>query len=162
VHEGGQEVLLEVMGPDTVCGEGAALDGMPRFSTAQAMTDVETIAFRPKDILEILRQDPTFGLDLLSAVAEKQRVVAVKVGVAPLDSEQRILEFLTRQATMFGEDSPDGCVIKTNLTHEQIAALTGASRVTVTRTLLKLRANGVIRQVDGYYVLPQRWPTDAG
>lgn len=158
LHEEGQEVLLEVMGPDTLCGEGACFDGMPRFSTAQAMSQVSAVAFRRNDIQEMLRTDPEFGMDLLGVVAEKARIVAVKVGIAPLSTEQRIMEFLTRQATMFGEDSAQGCVIRTALTHEQIAAMTGCSRVTVTRTLLKLRASHVIEQIDGYYVLPQRWP----
>jgi|SRR5690554_6900994 len=156
LHESGQEALLDVMGPGTICGEGAAFDKMPNFSSAQAMSPVEAIAFRTQDIVETLAKDPDFGIDLLSAIAEKQRVVAVKVGVASLDSEQRILEFLSRQATLFGEDSSEGCIIKTNLTHEKIAALTGASRVTITRTLIKMRRDGVIDKLDGYYVLPKQ------
>ena len=32
----GSEVVLELMGPETVCGEGSAFDGLPRFSSAAA------------------------------------------------------------------------------------------------------------------------------
>ena len=51
---------------------------------------------------------------------------------------------LTRLADLYGQDAGDGVVIGISLTHEQIAAMTGASRVTVTRTLTRLKDEGVI------------------
>jgi CRP/FNR family transcriptional regulator, cyclic AMP receptor protein len=41
----------------------------------------------------------------------------------------------------------------TQLTHEQIAAMTGTSRVTVTRTLQRLREQGRIAMLEGHILL---------
>ena len=41
----------------------------------------------------------------------------------------------------------------TQLTHEQIAAMTGTSRVTVTRTLQRLREQGRIAILEGHILL---------
>jgi CRP/FNR family transcriptional regulator, cyclic AMP receptor protein len=35
----GCEVVLELMGPNTICGEGSAFDGLPRFSSAVTVED---------------------------------------------------------------------------------------------------------------------------
>lgn len=159
----GIEVGLEVMGPDTICGEGAVFDRRPRFSTASAITPVRSVAFSLECISEILQREPDFALDLLRLVAEKQRVLAVKLEhFASRDPADRILELLTRQATMFGTEVEHGCMIRTRLTHEQIASLTGTSRVTVTRALRKLTADGVIAKSNGFYVLRQLTPERTG
>src|SRR5882762_1911843 len=39
----GTEVVLENMGPNDLCGEGAAFDGLPRFSTAVAVEKTEAL-----------------------------------------------------------------------------------------------------------------------
>ena len=159
LREDGTEVGLEVMGPDTICGEGAVFDRLPRFSTATAITPVDTIAFSRKSIAAMLRREPDFALDLLGLVSEKQRVLAVKLErFATRDPAGRILELLTRQAVLFGVDVPDGCLIATRLTQEEIASQTGTSRVTVTRTLQRLVAENVVAKERGYYVLRHARP----
>jgi CRP-like cAMP-binding protein len=45
VRVDGVEVVLEYMGPETILGEGAAFDGLPKFSSAVAVEDTETIEF---------------------------------------------------------------------------------------------------------------------
>jgi CRP/FNR family transcriptional regulator, cyclic AMP receptor protein len=54
---------------------------------------------------------------------------------------------------MFAVDHARGRKILTHLTHEQIASMTGTSRVTVTRTLGRLREKGTLSVEDGYTIL---------
>ena len=63
--------------------------------------------------------------------------------------EGRIGEFLLRLSKLYAVPTPHGNVIQVYLTHEQIAAITGTSRVTVTRTLTRLRKAGAIAVEDG-------------
>ena len=63
------------------------------------------------------------------------------------------MELLTRLEEMFAIEHPKGRLLVTQLTHEQIAAMTGTSRVTVTRTMQRLRQQGRIAILQGHILL---------
>ena len=150
----GSEVVLELMGPDTICGEGAAFDGLPRFSSAVAVEETETIEFDSTKLAEAFRQHPEFASSLLRVTSLKQRVLAIRLKhLASREPQERIMELLTRLEEMFAIEHPKGRLLVTQLTHEQIAAMTGTSRVTVTRTLQRLRTQGRIAILQGHILL---------
>jgi len=145
----GNEFILEIMGRWAVCGEAAAFDKGPRFSAACALETVEAIEFDANNLTEAFRQDPEFAVALLRIASIKQRVVAVRVErLASQAPEGRLAELLRRLADLYGEEGPSGTRIKIRLTHEQIASMTGTSRVTVTRTLKRWRKEEIIA-IDG-------------
>jgi len=157
----GSEVVLELMGPDTICGEGSAFDGLPRFSSAVAIEDTEAIEFDTSKMTEIFRQHPEFATSLLRVTSLKQRVVAIRLKhLASREPQERIMELLTRLEDMFAIDHPKGRLLVTHVTHEQIAAMTGTSRVTVTRTLQRLRDQGRIGILDGHILLRRKSRAD--
>jgi len=84
----------------------------------------------------------------------KQRVVAVRVErLASQAPEGRVAELLRRLADLYGEEGPNGTKIRIRLTHEQIASMTGTSRVTVTRTLKRWRKEEIIAMDGGSITL---------
>lgn len=150
----GCEVVLELMGPNTVCGEGSAFDGLPRFSSAVAIEATETIEFDTAKLTEAFREHPEFAASLLRITSLKQRVLAIRLKhLASREPQERIMELLTRLEEMFAIDHVKGRMLVTHVTHEQIATMTGTSRVTVTRTLQRLREQGRIAIVDGHIVI---------
>jgi CRP-like cAMP-binding protein len=150
----GVEVVLEYMGPDTICGEGAAFDGLPRFSRAVAVDETETIEFDAARMENVFAQHPEFASALLRATSLKQRVLAVRLEhLVSREPEGRIMDLLRRLQEMFAVDHPDGKLLVTRLTHEQIGAMTGTSRVTVTRAMRALREADKIDIVDGHVLV---------
>jgi CRP-like cAMP-binding protein len=150
LRSNGQETILEFMGHGALCGEGAAFDGLPRFSGATVWRDAELIEFDATRLREPFKERPDLALSLLRITALKQRVLATKLAQAHTPSpEGRIGEFLLRLGQLYAVPSPQGNLIQVQLTHEQIAAITGTSRVTVTRTLTRLRKAGTIAIEDG-------------
>lgn len=150
LRPGGDETILEFMGRGALCGEGAAFDGLPRFSGATVWRDAELIEFDATRLHEPFREDPALALSLLRITALKQRVLAAKLTQAYAPSpEGRIAEFLLRLSESYARPTSAGKLIQVYLTHEQIAAMTGTSRVTVTRTLTRLRKAGAIAVEDG-------------
>ena len=155
----GTEVILEMMGPNTICGEGAAFDGLPRFSSAFAVEPTVAIEFDTAKLATALAQDPELAHALLRVACLKQRILALRLErLTSNDPEERILELLGRLSEMFAVDRPEGRMLLTHLTHEQIAAMTGTSRVTVTRTLQRLRRRGILQISDGQFILPSKEP----
>lgn len=153
----GSEVVLELMGPDTICGEGSAFDGLPRFSSAAAVEDTETVEFDTSKMTEVFREHPEFAVSLLRITSLKQRVLAIRLKhLASREPRERIMELLTRLEDMFAIDHPKGRLLVTHVTHEQIATMTGTSRVTVTRTLQRMREQGRIDILDGHILLKRK------
>ena len=71
----------------------------------------------------------------------KQRIATVRLAYSALSSaEVRIGELLRRLGEIYTE---------VELTHEEIAGLTGTTRVTVTRALKRLSRSGVIESEAG-------------
>jgi len=157
----GAEVVLELMGPNTICGEGAAFDGLPRFSSAVAVEDTEAIEFDSTRLGAAFREHPEFASSLLRVTSLKQRVLAIRLKhLTSREPQERIMELLTRLEEMFAIEHPKGRLLVTQLTHEQIAAMTGTSRVTVTRTLQRLRQQGRIAILEGHILLLGKSPAD--
>jgi CRP/FNR family transcriptional regulator, cyclic AMP receptor protein len=150
----GVEVVLEYMGPETICGEGSAFDGLPRFSGAVAVEDTQTIEFDSARMEEVFKHHPEFASALLRVTSLKQRVLAVRLEhLASRKPEVRIMDLLERLQEMFAIDYPGGKLLVTHLTHEQIGAMTGTSRVTVTRSLRLLREQRTIDIIDGHILV---------
>lgn len=153
LREDGSEFVLDIMGRWALCGEGAAFDHLPRFSNAIALDNVEVVIFDSRDMRQAFRELPELAISLLRISSIKQRTLAVRMQSLSLPKPGlRISELLNRLADLYGTKEGGATLIGISLTHEQIAAMTGASRVTVTRTLKRLKAEGVI-QVRGKQLL---------
>ena len=154
VRVDGVEVVLEYMGPETICGEGAAFDRLPRFSRAVAVEETDTIEFDAARMEKVFAQHPQFASALLRVTSLKQRVLAVRLEhLASREPEGRIMDLFHRLQEMFAIDHPGGKLLITRLTHEQIGAMTGTSRVTVTRAMRTLREANQIDIVEGHILV---------
>lgn len=145
-REDGSEFVLEVMGQWAICGEGAAFDGQPRFSSAVALETTEVIVFDANEVFRSFQGAPDFAIALLRITSMKQRILGIRAQyLASARPESRIAELLRRLADLYGKNQNGAVLIDISLTHDQIAAMTGTARVTITRILKKLREQGAIQ-----------------
>lgn len=134
------------MGPGALIGEGSAMSGRPRASTAICLDPSEIIEFNYPELKKLFTQHIELATALLEVTAIKQWVLGMRIQfLATPRPDLRIFELLSRLAALYGVQDSNGIHIQTPLTHELIASLTGTSRVTVTRTLAKLKSEGSIR-----------------
>ncbi|MBR1125165.1 Crp/Fnr family transcriptional regulator [Bradyrhizobium lablabi] len=143
---GGQELMIDIVGTGALCGEGAAFDGLPRFSSASALEPSEVLVVPVGEFCKLMSADVELAASIAQTIALKQRTLASRlVQVAQASPEVRITELLSQISF------PDSSAIV--LTHQQIASLIGASRITVTRAMQKLRREGAVRCERGRYEL---------
>jgi CRP-like cAMP-binding protein len=76
--------------------------------------------------------------------------------------EVRIGELLLRLGQTYGRPNGAGVLLSVSLTHEQIAGMTGTSRVTVTRSLKRLRESGAIAIAGGLITILDAGALQAG
>jgi CRP/FNR family cyclic AMP-dependent transcriptional regulator len=72
--------VVEMVGPGGVFGEMALIDQSPRSANAVAETDCALLAINRNVFLSLVKSDPTFGISLLSAMAERLRNTAAGLG----------------------------------------------------------------------------------
>ena len=141
----GAEFILEVMGCWSMFGESPAVDGYPRIATAITVEDSELLEFDIGVVTAAIPSNPELAISLLRVIALKQRILASRIQYLALPKpEMRIGELLGRLSDLYGEQHNGRTLITISLTHEQIAAMTGATRVTVTRALKRLSEVGAI------------------
>jgi CRP-like cAMP-binding protein len=150
LREEGTRFVIEIMGRGAVCGEAAAIDGLSSFSTAEVIEDAELLRIDPIGLTEAFRDDRALALSLMRVFATKQRIMSLRAQHLSAPSpEVRIGELLLRLGQTYGRPNGAGVLIPVSLTHEQIAGMTGTSRVTVTRSLKRLRESGAIGIAGG-------------
>lgn len=144
-QEDGTEFILELMGPWSLIGEGTAIAGQRRMSTAITLDPCVVIKFDYATIKPVFSENVEFATTLMEVVAVKQWILGMRIQFMAMPKpELRIVELLSRLASLYGETDGVGVRIRTPLTHEQVANLTGTSRVTVTRTITRLKSEGLI------------------
>jgi CRP/FNR family cyclic AMP-dependent transcriptional regulator len=71
--------VIERVGPGGVFGEMALIDQSPRAANAVAETDCALLAINRNVFLSLVKSEPTFGISLLSAMAERLRNTAASL-----------------------------------------------------------------------------------
>jgi CRP-like cAMP-binding protein len=71
--------VVERVGPGGVFGEMALVDQSPRSANAVAETDCSLLAINRNVFLNLVKSDPTFGISLLSSMAERVRNTAAGI-----------------------------------------------------------------------------------
>lgn len=123
VRDDGRRLALDVLGP----GDGVgASSGRTSAATVRALGPVRLRAVRADD-------DPE---SMMARWAE--RATALATDLAWLGAAERVMARLDDLAIRFGHPVPAGVAIGLRLTHDDLAALCGTSRETVTRALRSL------------------------
>jgi CRP/FNR family cyclic AMP-dependent transcriptional regulator len=138
----GRQFLLAELGPLEYFGEMALLDEADRHRSATAMArePAELLLIRRGDFLTLLDRYPPIARRLLRSLSRRLRQANEKIaGLAFADVAERLATTLLSNLT----DEGDGRLI-VRATHEELAAMTGAARQTVTRVLNTWRRHGYI------------------
>jgi len=127
--ENGMEKTLTILEGGKLFGEAAFLDRLPRMSSARTLTRSEIIAVDRPNLMKYFQEKPVLAMDLLEYLARTVRMLSAQVDhMTFLQADQRIAQLLLNLAAMQERRA-------VHCTHEELAGLAGASRVTVSKTL---------------------------
>lgn len=155
--EDGKEVILNVIGPGESFGELAVLTGEPRSADVIAKTPCELMIMEKADYLHAVRSDPDLALAALEYHARMVHGLTEKVSsLALVDVFGRVAALLKSNAS----DTDAGKVIE-GMTHQDIAAVVGASREMVSKIMADLKKGGYIdaqrKKITLLKPLPKGW-----
>ncbi|GGE91371.1 Crp/Fnr family transcriptional regulator [Stappia taiwanensis] len=151
----GDEQFLAVMGPGSIVGELALLDGRARSANVTALK-ASRLAFIDKYAFERFADaNPAVYRHMLSIVGKRLRqandVLAAR-SFLPLPG--RVAQTLLQLAETFGKPvEKDRILIHYKLSQSDIANMAGAARENVSRVLNDWKRAGTISRISGYYCL---------
>lgn len=132
----GRMLTFSVLKKGSIFGDGAFADHYLREVDISAVTDVEVIVCETKDLLPLLCENQALLLMLLRHMAELSNEMAHQlVRLAHYDGKQKVVDYILVNA---------GATGSLPYTHNDIANCLGMNRVTVSRIMQELRAEGLL------------------
>lgn len=149
----GQEALLAILGAGDFFGELALLDDAPRSATAEAIEPTETMTLHRDEFIRFLGHNPEFAYHVMHTLARRIRHLNDQISdVFFLDLNGRLARTLLNLAQQHGRKTDEGTVIEIPLTQTDLAEMTGATRVSINKTLGRFRRAKWVR-VQGRSIL---------
>lgn len=154
LSEAGHEKHMAIVGTHGMVGECSAfLDGRHSV-TAVASSDVVA---RPVDRAQLERcmaGDPACMRQVLWLMNVKLRVLANQnLLLSQATAAQRVIHHLVQLAGTYGEIQAAGVAIGISFTHQEMANITGLSRVMTSNVLIQLQAQGLIGMARSHCVI---------
>lgn len=141
----GDDVLIDVLTPGDLFGSAAALGHATYPDTAHTLTVACALSISARDFRAVLVEYPRVALAVLDDVT--QRLEQAHTTVRRLASgtvEHRVASTLLALADKVGEPRGGEILLQLPLTRPDLAAMTGTTTESVSRTLSRLRRAGVI------------------
>ena len=137
----GEERVLTVHRAGDLMGEASFFDGCPRVTSAMALEDCLILPISQGQLDAALQRHPELALPMLRYLARTVRLLSGHVESSSLPAPQRVARWLLEQT---GGGSSAGERTAIRATHEGIGQAVGLSRVTVSRVLGELAAQGLV------------------
>lgn len=145
----GKEKTLFLLSGGHFFGEVSLGDGLKYLVNAETISDTSIYTITYKELREILLAEPELAFELLRVMSEKMRLITQQIkDMVFYDITGRLASQIMLFCQQFGYQTEEGIVINLVLTHQELANILGASRVTVTKTLNQFQEENLIKIVN--------------
>jgi CRP/FNR family cyclic AMP-dependent transcriptional regulator len=145
----GRRINLGLLGPNTIFAQEDPYDGLATGASAEALTDSIVTIVSAADLAALLAHSPELATAMVQGMT--RRLTELQTLVEHLlarDASVRLATTLLALADAFGQRAAEGLTrIDLPLTHQSLANMIGANRVTVTRKLLELQERGLVQAI---------------
>ncbi len=145
----GSEKIIGIQESNTFFGEYAAFDRHPHFATAVALDSSEISRVPIDRVKKVIEAHPEVAFLIIDRIVRKFRSLCFQIEGNFLGAQRRIARILISLGDEVGEREPQGVTIRKGITHEDLANLTGLSRVRVTTILNNLQRANIITKKRG-------------
>ncbi len=141
-----KQLIVQLIGPGEVFGEGALLGETHRENSAEALEETTLWVIPRKPLLDWLAPRPEVWLPLATLLGRRLRNLETTVeNLMFLEVEQRLVRVLVFLSSQYGEPGEDGVHLKIPLSQRELAHLIGSTRETTSSILNRLCKQGLLR-----------------
>ncbi|GAB2698410.1 Crp/Fnr family transcriptional regulator [Kitasatospora kifunensis] len=141
----GHEALIAIRVGGDVVGEMAVMDDVPRSATVTACDDIDACVVQGQAMRNFLDKCPEAAIQVVRLSNRRLRTAnSWRIAFGEFPVRVRLARVLAELAEDYGKPVLSYTVIGLDLTHTELAALIGARRETVQKTLASFRAEKII------------------
>ncbi|PTX64717.1 CRP/FNR family transcriptional regulator [Melghirimyces profundicolus] len=141
----GKEFTLGILGDGNIFGEVETFSTGTRDTYVQAMEETLLCVLNKKDLEEFMKERPSLAIKLIGILTERLREAEEMLeNLAYGSVQKRLLYLLSKLVHNFGNRKGVYWELDLRLSHQDLAAMIGATRETVSATLSELTRQGVI------------------
>lgn len=149
INERGKEVILARFSSGDYFGEISLLTGSTRTANVVATASCRTFEISPEVFQQHISRFNGLLQCMLAEIARRLHSTSERmVDSAFLEVPERLLKLLYALSEIQGSGSETRCLVRECPPHQELAAMIGASREVVTRTLKNLEQDGQITRED--------------
>lgn len=142
----GSEVILGFLTPHSLFGEDVLFNDSLHGLSAQALVASRLCACYKSDFEALVAQNSAVATKVIRVLGDRlSRMTDQLTDMAIYDTQDRLARTLARLALEHGEQTRDGRRLNFRLTHDDLGALVGSSRVMVTNVLKALKKSGIVQ-----------------
>lgn len=150
----GEEKTVFIAGKGIFIGDLSPIDNLPNICRASASTDSDVYLIFKNDFLKHLSTNIKFANDLLYINSKKIRFLVEDVKQLSFnDASYRVCYALVQLANQYSTLTKEGRKLDMKFTHQEMADLTGLSRVSVSNIISDLQSKGILEKMDGYLLI---------
>ncbi|QIN79557.1 helix-turn-helix domain-containing protein [Rubrobacter marinus] len=150
----GSRATLDVIRSGSVFGT-LDPDATQQGARAEAVVPSLVCTLPQQDLESVVRRSPGVGLALARSLDRRLRTIGeLEARMRGKEAPARLAIIITRLVEDEGVVGRDGYKVPARYTHEELGAMIGSNRDTVTRALSRLRAAGLVETPDGTIVVP--------
>jgi CRP-like cAMP-binding protein len=144
-----RQITLALLGPNTLFAQEDSSNRIATGAVAEALTDATVAMVAAGALVNIVENSPQLAAAIVNGMT--RRLTELQTLVEQLlirDTTVRLATTLLTLADLFGKRTTDGLTtIAFPVTHQTLANLIGANRVTVTRRIRELQDQGLVRPI---------------
>jgi CRP/FNR family cyclic AMP-dependent transcriptional regulator len=142
----GKQAILAFIEPGELFGELALVDATARDENAEAAAD-STVVLLPLDVLQrLMEESPALALGVTKLIGLRCKRIERRLRSLLFRSNRdRLVHLLLDLAEQYGERTAEGVLLSIKLSHQDLAAVIGATRETVTVLLGQLQLDGLLK-----------------
>jgi len=150
----GSEQCLCIVERGVLFGDLAAIDGLPNYAGAICVVDSNVLRVPKEIFLSDLFANPSLNRLVLNSFAKKVRVLSNNLtNLNFADASSRVKSYLLKFAFAHGEFLDNKCCLREKFTHQEMANLTGLSRVAVSNVMSEMLSKNILEKKDGLIVI---------
>ena len=146
----GRETILSFLERGDFFGEMSLIDGEPRSASVRTVTDAKLLVIHRESFLSLLRKTPEIAMSLMSELCKRLRKANRQIGsLSTMSVSGRVagtlLNLMQERGVRIHTDNGNMVtVIHNRPTQQQLADMSGTTRVTVSRICsLLVRTNAI-------------------
>lgn len=152
--QNGEEKTLFIAVEGSLIGEVSPIDGLPNICSAAAATDSFLYLIPKEAFFHELKTNNQLALNVLLLATRKIRCLAEDIKQTTFHNPYyRVCHALIHLANQYSAKLEQGHKLNIKFTHQEMANLTGLSRVSISNVISAMGTQGILTKEDGYLII---------